>query len=198
MVWVQVLTVFSYSLQLIEVSSTECAQTMRVRCYSVKITLQQLSTFGSWRMWATSLLHVQRMVRLDYGTATITVLLQGALHQLQHKAQLQEVSSHYAPFLQKKLSLVDGQMVEFVLSELTIASCFGRLTMHTKVEWLLFVLLVVASLFAQEAWKVTFAFGKSDPESSFRIWKNTAHESLRSNYSLMTLTFCLVLAISQS
>ena len=62
--------------------------------------------------------------------------------------------SLYVPSSLTKSFLADGVMVKLGLIELTIASFYGRLIMHTRVASLQSVWQEAVNLFALVAWKV--------------------------------------------
>ena len=140
----------------------------------------------------------QKTVPSDCGIPIHIRLLPDAKPQLSRPLQVKEVSIHFAPYSQMKLSLADGQMEESAHTVSITASFSGRLTTPTKVALQLFAWLRAVNLSALAAWRARSAFGKSAQENLSRILRSTRAESLRFSSSLTTNTCSHVRETRQS
>ena len=137
------------------------------------------------------------MVQLGFGIQIITLLWQDVslLQPLLPRGKREFI--HTVQFSQMRLFLAAGQMDVLGLTELITANSCGRLITHIREEWQPFASRIIASSFAQAAWRVKLEYGKSDQESWFHIWKNILAGWQKFNSSLMTSTYWHVHVIDQ-
>ena len=156
------------------------------KCFSVRIILFQWRAAGSFQVHLISLLPLVKMVQSEFGIQIIMQWLRVALHQWTRQ---QEELVEYTLTVQSSLmksSLVGGLMDASELIELTIASYFGRLKMHTRAELQLFASLQILSSLSPVECKEKSVCGRSDQENLSLTWKNTLNELPKSNFSRMT------------